>query len=584
MLLGPGHPVRALARVEGGALVVWQPEVPWTLPVSPESAEVILHAGSVRAMPGAGVTVPITATGFSNLQSARFSLAWDARVLEFAGVAAWNLPGPAPGLAGPVASSTLTVAWEHPDGGATVLAPGSPLLALRFLVVGNPGQVGAIRLAPAPFPAEAMDARGQVWTIVAREGWVEVVAPVEISGQVTFRETGLPVTHVDWTVSGEFTAAGHTLDRHQFRVAVPAGSTVRLAASRTNDTSPARGVTTVDLVQIRRHVLGLAPIGSAQALLAADADGSGTVTTLDLALVRRLILGQSAGLPAGTWRFLPADLSFPTPAQPWAAPSWRQYENLAADQAGQDFVGVRLGDVDASWAAAAPAPAARPAGGDDEGGQVRPWLALAQVPAGQSGVVTLALVATNFTRVRAAQFSLAWDPALLACTGFTAGALPGLTASHVSLTEAGPGRVALAWDEPAGDEVTVADGVALLWLHFMGQGAAGGGMVAFADQPTPRELVRGLAAEWPLTLDAHWAFGGVASPRVEASGAGMGFTLAFRPAPGVAYGIEFSEDLATWRAVEEPSIKVEDGMARWTDDGSRTGGLGGRRFYRVVAR
>ncbi|MBK8627510.1 MAG: hypothetical protein IPN86_18665, partial [Saprospiraceae bacterium] len=51
------------------------------------------------------------------------------------------------------------------------------------------------------------------------------------------------------------------------------------------------GVSTLDLVIIQRHILGLQAMNSPYKLIAADANNDGKVTASDLTEIRKLILG-----------------------------------------------------------------------------------------------------------------------------------------------------------------------------------------------------------------------------------------------------------------------------------------------------
>jgi hypothetical protein len=51
------------------------------------------------------------------------------------------------------------------------------------------------------------------------------------------------------------------------------------------------------------------------------------------------------------------------------------------------------------------------------------------------------------------------------------------------------------------------------------------------------------------------------------------------------YGVAFSTDFEQWQDLPAPVFDVvAPGRLQWIDDGSQTGGLGGRRFYRVLVR
>jgi hypothetical protein len=64
------------------------------------------------------------------------------------------------------------------------------------------------------------------------------------------------------------------------------------------------GVTTLDLLLISRHILGLEPFDSPFKTLAADVNNSATVTAFDIVMSRKLILDQINSFPSGSWRYL----------------------------------------------------------------------------------------------------------------------------------------------------------------------------------------------------------------------------------------------------------------------------------------
>jgi len=117
------------------------------------------------------------------------------------------------------------------------------------------------------------------------------------------------------------------------------------------DTLPANGVTTVDLVLITRHILGLQLLDSPYKMIAADANRSGSVTTLDMAAIRKVILGIEQGFPDNTsWRFIDKDYVFPDPEDPFSEPFSEliHYDIIYLGDPEADFVAVKTGDVNRS--------------------------------------------------------------------------------------------------------------------------------------------------------------------------------------------------------------------------------------------
>lgn len=111
------------------------------------------------------------------------------------------------------------------------------------------------------------------------------------------------------------------------------------------------GVSTFDLILIRKHILGSQLLDSPYKILAADANRSQTVTVLDLIRLQKLILGIDAELADNTsWRFVDANFDFPQPTQPWMTPVPEviNINNLDREFYDGNFVAIKVGDVNNS--------------------------------------------------------------------------------------------------------------------------------------------------------------------------------------------------------------------------------------------
>jgi hypothetical protein len=120
-----------------------------------------------------------------------------------------------------------------------------------------------------------------------------------------------------------------------------------IGASRNNDLL--NGVSTLDLVLIQRHILGLQIIDSPYKLLAADINNSRSVTASDLTNLRKTILGVSNQFDNNTsWRFLPETYKFDDPAYPFDFPSKINLDSVFEDRANVNFMAVKVGDINNS--------------------------------------------------------------------------------------------------------------------------------------------------------------------------------------------------------------------------------------------
>ena len=117
------------------------------------------------------------------------------------------------------------------------------------------------------------------------------------------------------------------------------------------DDNHLNGVTTFDLVLISKHILGLEPLGSPYKMIAADANKSNSITTFDIVELRKLILGIYTELPNNTsWRFVDKSYNFANPNNPFTAqfPEFKSVADVQASQLNDDFVSLKVGDVNGS--------------------------------------------------------------------------------------------------------------------------------------------------------------------------------------------------------------------------------------------
>jgi len=109
------------------------------------------------------------------------------------------------------------------------------------------------------------------------------------------------------------------------------------------------GVSTLDLIIIQRHILGLEPIDSPYKLIASDVNNSSDISAVDLIELRKLILGIYDELPSNdSWRFVDKTFKFIDPNNPWPFKDDIDLYDLDHDFMDNDFVAVKVGDVNNS--------------------------------------------------------------------------------------------------------------------------------------------------------------------------------------------------------------------------------------------
>ena len=126
------------------------------------------------------------------------------------------------------------------------------------------------------------------------------------------------------------------------------------------------GLTSADAARIQQHVNGIFKINDPYKLIAADANWSdpapgcptptSAITIADANWVQQAVLGNPvvrAWFELHTWRFVDKAWTFADPKDPWspcAAPYFPETITLTGGAVNQDFIGVKLGDVNSTAA------------------------------------------------------------------------------------------------------------------------------------------------------------------------------------------------------------------------------------------
>ena len=133
-------------------------------------------------------------------------------------------------------------------------------------------------------------------------------------------------------------------DGHYAFPSIPMSNNYKLGASR-ND-NPLNGISTLDIVMIQRHLLGISSFNTPYKYIAADVNNTQSVSAGDISELRKLILGYFSEFPKNeSWRFVPSNYQFQDPDNPWPITEELDVDNLSGDMMSNDFVAIKVGDI-----------------------------------------------------------------------------------------------------------------------------------------------------------------------------------------------------------------------------------------------
>ena len=219
----------------------------------------------------------------------------------------------------------------------------------------------------------------------------------------------------------------------------------RLTLVPSKDDDVLNGVSTMDVIAISQHILGVKRITSPYTLIAADIDGSGNVSTIDLIRLRKTILNRDNAFPNGTpsWRFIDADFEFPAGQDPLKVdfPELKNVESFNTALGAVRFIAVKVGDVN---------------------GSVRPNSILQGESRTTSGDVvvkvkdqifkagetfTIDLFSEDLFNLIGLQFTMDYDERLVELVDFEAGDLPNMDRENFGLVDPEKGLITTSWSE-----------------------------------------------------------------------------------------------------------------------------------------
>ena len=274
---------------------------------------------------GAIVQIPINAANVNGLAAASLTVTFDAAVLSARAATTGSLT---PGW-GMVANTTTPGQVRLSMASTGGAMAGSGVLAyIEFEVTGTAGRAAPLTLANVSLNDGAIP-------VDTATGSFAVNAVYSVAGTVRFWNGDAGVPGVALTLTGDRLYAGLSDAAGAYTVSGARSDDYTLTPSKSDG---ANGISAYDASLALQHDAGLITLAG-YPFTAGDVNQSGAVTSMDAFY----ILQKAVDL---------ITLPFPGAGIVWAfAPGSRDYTNLGANQTGQDFTTVLLGDISGNWSA-----------------------------------------------------------------------------------------------------------------------------------------------------------------------------------------------------------------------------------------
>jgi hypothetical protein len=182
------------------------------------------------------------------------------------------------------------------------------------------------------------------YEITKAEYRIEPPQTVAISGVIKFWKN-IPMRNVKIKIGSDSTL---TDANGQYRFeAIEADRNFTVTITKSD--SYENGVDAVDLILLRRHIVGITDITAQFQLFAGDIDGNNDLDAIDYLYIKRLIVGVISAYPqTPTWRFISNETAQDTRFPTRLMEGFLLQKTFTTPLSNFDFVGFKKGDIDGS--------------------------------------------------------------------------------------------------------------------------------------------------------------------------------------------------------------------------------------------
>ncbi|HEB61688.1 MAG TPA: T9SS type A sorting domain-containing protein, partial [Bacteroidetes bacterium] len=224
------------------------------------------------------------------------------------------------------------------------------------------------------------------------------------------------------------------------------------------DDTPLDGLSTLDLVLIQKHLLGIKNFDNPYSYIASDANNNHSISATDLLELRKLILGIYQQLPSNeSWKFINADTEFENPHNPWDYEENYITDSLMYELDSIDFIAIKIGDINRS------ASIYNGNNGIEERNEDTEYLIANNTIFSNQEEVSFDLKAENNEIITGFQFTLEFDPAILEFVGVENKAVD-LIKSNINTLKKSEGLIMISWNNASGTNVN--ENESLLKFNF----------------------------------------------------------------------------------------------------------------------
>ncbi len=256
---------------------------------------------------------------------------------------------------------------------------------------------------------------------------------INVTGNITTINDE-PIAGTKLEVQGSELAPQTTDDNGTFAFTVNADRNYIVKPSKEGD--DLNGISTLDLVLIQKHILGLKAIDNPYLLLAANINEDDRVSASDILKLRRLILGTTNDL-GESWLFINKDYQFEDPDNPYMEDIPKEIAVNSDNDVNINFYGIKMGDINNSL----------------ELRSADKLVLTTDAVNVHEGEIEVPVYAENFKNISGFQYTIRFNNSVLSFENIESGKL-NVNSSNIGIRNINKGILTMSWNDANGQTVS----------------------------------------------------------------------------------------------------------------------------------
>ncbi|MFM2392984.1 MAG: hypothetical protein RLZZ546_966, partial [Bacteroidota bacterium] len=407
---------------------------------------------------GQEVLVPITVVNFKNIMAFNLTIkSQDGNLVQFKGCEQFH-PSIATGNYFFVENNSIRFFWSDPIG--KTLADDAIIFYIRVKLNNSFYQPIQLTFSNEPVKIECFNAQQIQIPVNTSNGSVCLNQTASVQGMFTTHENK-PVSHVHLMVNQIDMQTNQSNGAYNLNN-LSMGTSYEIKPLR-ND-SPYNGLNGLDIIRLQRHILQIESLDSPYKIIAADINNDRNLNAIDIINLQRIILRMITEFPNNnSWRFIPKSFAFNSTSPLLSNfPESMLYSPLNTDMSGQDFIAVKIGDLNGS--ADLSINENHVSKTRNETDTVFLHLKHQYISSGQ--YVSIPVTVKNFKEILSLENSFSWDSTSLEYQGVSDFAVSNLNLQNFGTTLVSKGLLLFSWFDTQASGISLSDNTILFKINF----------------------------------------------------------------------------------------------------------------------